>query len=260
MSEDEATEPELAEPLIGALRGLAVSEDEALEGVMLQGLRRRMGLSEVPARIDRFSVIEERGAGAMGVVYTVHDPRLQRTVALKLGRVAGRTGVERGLREARALARLSHPNVVTVFEAGIHQGRVFVAMELVEGEDLRQWLRRPRRWREVCEVMLAAGRGLAAAHDSGVVHRDFKPENVLVGEPARVADFGLANPRRTASGRRLGPTADRGSMGRPMMTGARRPLGDRPGPAAVLAPWPIWRPSCSVGAGPTRAAISSRFV
>src|SRR5690606_33697183 len=102
---------------------------------------------------------------------------------------------ERLRREARALARLSHPNVVQVYEVDEHEGRTFVAMEYVDGQTLGQWLaERPRPWRAVLQIFLAAGRGLVAAHEAGLVHRDFKPDNVLLGRDGsvRVADFGLA--------------------------------------------------------------------
>ncbi len=175
-----------------ALEDLGSEEDDAVDELMLEGLRSRMGLAQTPLRVDRFTLLEQVGSGGMGVVYAAHDPRLDRRVALKLLRRSGLGGAEQGLREARALARLSHPNVVTVFEAGLHEGQVFVAMELVEGRTLRQWLEQRRPWREICEVLVAAGRGLAAAHAAGIVHRDFKPGNVLLGERTQVADFGLA--------------------------------------------------------------------
>lgn len=152
--------------------------------------------------MGRYVVLERIGAGGMGVVYAAYDPELDRKVALKLLR-PDRTGAaaeehrRRLQREAQAIARLSHPNVVGVFDAGTLGDQVFVAMEFVEGRTLREWLREEKRsWREIVEVFLAAGRGLAAAHDAGLVHRDFKPDNVLLGGDGRVkvADFGLARP------------------------------------------------------------------
>ena len=139
----------------------------------------------------------------MGTVYAAHDPILDRQVALK---VVERDLVElhghddaglRLQREAQVMAKLAHPNVVPVFEVGATHKIVFVAMELVDGVPLGRWLQQtPRTWREVVAVYLQAGRGLAAAHDVGIVHRDFKPENVLVGRDhrVRVLDFGLAMP------------------------------------------------------------------
>ena len=134
----------------------------------------------------------------MGEVYAAYDPELHRNVAIKLLR-AGRNsdsadGRARLMREAQAIARVSHPNVVVVYDAGTFQNRVFVAMELVPGHTLRYWIHeRPRTWPEVLEVFCAAGRGLAAAHERELVHRDFKPDNVMVGADGqpRVMDFGL---------------------------------------------------------------------
>jgi len=149
-------------------------------------------------RIGPYLIVDVIGSGAMGVVYSAFDPRLDRTVAIKMMRAVadeGGTGAPRLLREAQALAQLSHPNVVPVFDVGQHHSAVFLAMELVRGEDLRRWLSRGRRhWREVVGVMLDAGRGLAAAHAAGIVHRDFKPDNVLLDAEgrARITDFGLA--------------------------------------------------------------------
>jgi eukaryotic-like serine/threonine-protein kinase len=150
-------------------------------------------------RIGRFILLGKLGAGGMGVVLSAHDPVLDRKVALKILRPerragGGSQGRERLLREAKAMARLSHPNVVTVHEAGIADDQVYLAMELVEGKTLRAWLaERPRPWREIVRAFLAAGRGLAAAHRAGLVHRDFKPDNVLMADDGRVqvTDFGL---------------------------------------------------------------------
>ena len=133
-----------------------------------------------PAWIGRFLVIEPIGAGGMGQVYAAYDPELDRKVALKLlhGQTGAGDGAERLHQEAQAMARLSHPNVVTVHEIGGHAGRIFIAMELVAGVDLGRWLAaEPRPWRAVLDMFRAAGEGLAAAHDAGIVHRDFKPES-----------------------------------------------------------------------------------
>jgi len=158
--------------------------------------------------VGRYVVLRELGAGGMGVVYAAYDPELDRKVALKLLRASeGGTGTGAGtrtsahgrlLREAKALAQLSHPNVVAVHDVGEHEGRVYLAMEFVEGKTLGSWAKaRRRRWQEVLEVYLAAGRGLAAAHACGLVHRDVKPENLVLGKDGRVRvlDFGLVRLR-----------------------------------------------------------------
>jgi predicted Ser/Thr protein kinase len=158
--------------------------------------RDRGGPIEVDGQVGRYRVVRRLGAGGMGVVYEARDPDLDRDVAVKLLHGEGDEALQRRLlREAQAMARISHRNLVTVYDVGTHRGRVFVAMELVRGQTLRQWLERERRpWPDAVRVFLEAGRGLAAAHAAGVVHRDFKPDNVLVADSGRVlvVDFGLA--------------------------------------------------------------------
>ncbi len=152
------------------------------------------------ARVGRYVVLEREAEGAMGIVYSAHDPELERKVALKIPRPR-RALASRLRREAQALARLQHPNVVAAYDVGTVGDQIFVAMEYVEGETLSAWLARAERpWREVLDRFIDAGRGLAAAHAAGLVHRDFKPDNVLLGADGRVrvADFGLA--RAPASG------------------------------------------------------------
>lgn len=149
------------------------------------------------ASVDRYLVLGILGVGGMGVVYAAHDPDLDRKVALKFVRpeMLGTRGNRRLLREAQSLARLSHPNVVSVFDVGTHGDAVFIAMEHIEGTALDAWLRAERRkWRAILSAFLAAGRGLAAAHAVDLVHRDFKPSNVLVRADGsvKVADFGLS--------------------------------------------------------------------
>jgi tetratricopeptide (TPR) repeat protein len=166
-----------------------------------QARARLFGRPAEPIRLGRFVILSRLGSGGMGVVYEAYDPQLDRKVALKLLRSDAEASApsrpsELGA-EARAMARLSHPNVVTVFDVGEVDGRVYIAMEYVPPPTLRAWLEaEPRGVEAIVAVMLEAGAGLAAAHRAGLVHRDFKPENVVVppGGPVRVMDFGLARP------------------------------------------------------------------
>jgi len=163
------------------------------------------------AMVGRYRLLQCVGRGGMGEVYAAHDPELDRKIAIKIMRAnAVPDGVEaaRMMREARTIARLSHPNLVTVYDVGSADGRVFVAMELIEGDTIAAWLDRRRRPRdEILRVFGLAGRGLAAAHRAGIIHRDFKPQNVMVTPDGavRVMDFGLAALRQTL----LGPNAPR---------------------------------------------------
>ncbi len=167
------------------------------------------------SRVDRYQILGAVGRGGMGEVYAAYHPDLDRRIALKVVGESGAGAPERRarlLREARAIARLSHPNVIAVHDAGTVGDRVYIAMEFVEGETVDAWLRtQPRRWRDVLDVFIAAGRGLAAAHAAGVVHRDFKPQNVMIGRDGsvRVMDFGLARlSEEPADALELGSAAD----------------------------------------------------
>jgi tetratricopeptide (TPR) repeat protein len=156
------------------------------------------------SQVGRYLLLRRLGEGGMGVVYAAYDPDLDRKVALKLLQPDGRTDSEaaraRLLREAQAMARVSHPNVIPVFDVGVWGDQVFLAMELADGGTLSSWLQTEHPWQEVLERFLAAGRGLLAAHEAGLVHRDFKPANVLVTRAGRVyvTDFGLARQVGTA--------------------------------------------------------------
>ncbi|MCA9698738.1 MAG: serine/threonine protein kinase [Myxococcales bacterium] len=157
---------------------------------------------EIPEVIGRYRVRELAGFGAHAFIYAAWDEERERMVAIKLLRDTGMIRPDqrsRFLREAKALSRLDHPNVVHIYEVGVHEGRSFLAMELVEGRSLRAWQKEsPRSTNEILRAYLDAGRGLAAAHAAGLMHRDFKPDNVMVGDDGRVrvADFGLARSTR----------------------------------------------------------------
>jgi serine/threonine protein kinase/tetratricopeptide (TPR) repeat protein len=155
------------------------------------------------------------GRGGMGEVYAAYDPELDRKVAVKLLRVKPGNGVSlaegrtRTLREAQAIARLSHPNVVVVFDVGTFEDKVFIAMEYVEGNTVTYWLQvQQRSWKEILQVFTDAGHGLAAAHDKGLIHRDFKTDNVMVSRDrhVRVMDFGLARQVQEKSAPGAAPT------------------------------------------------------
>ncbi|EDM75916.1 serine/threonine kinase family protein [Plesiocystis pacifica SIR-1] len=159
-----------------------------------------------PIRLGRYSVLRHLGRGGMSTVYRAYDPELDRQVALKLVTIddpRDADGPARLVREARAMAKISHPNVAPVYDVGLVEGAVFIAMELIEGPNLDTWLREcARPWTEVTSMFMQAGRGLLAAHDVGLAHRDFKPDNVMVGPDgrARVLDFGLARPTPPGEG------------------------------------------------------------
>src|SRR5262245_41903110 len=200
------------------------------------------------ASLGRYVVLGLIGRGGMGEVYAAYDPELDRKIAIKLLKVRGGAGADaaaaadgrqRLLREAQAIARLSNPNVVVVHDVGTFGESVFIAMEFVDGHTLGYWLQAATRdWREVLNVYLAAGRGLVAAHAAGLVHRDFKPENVMItttGE-VRVMDFGLAREQRenlpalarqkaTAAGKRAAAIAETIDLADPDATAKLAPGG-----------------------------------
>jgi hypothetical protein len=189
------------EDLIAGLAAARTEQDD-IQGRRLKEsvLKALLGPQEAaPVRIDRFVVIDRIGSGGLGVVYSAYDPELDRKVALKLLQPGSGAEVARArlLREAKVMARLSHPNVLPVYDFGTSDGEVFLVLELVDGTDLRSWLEGRRSWRDVVEMFRGAGRGLASAHAAGVIHRDFKPSNVLIDQhqTPRVMDFGLAGSR-----------------------------------------------------------------
>jgi tRNA A-37 threonylcarbamoyl transferase component Bud32/tetratricopeptide (TPR) repeat protein len=148
--------------------------------------------------VGRYTILAPVGRGGMGEVYAAYDPDLDRKVALKLMHRAARVDLAKGqarlLREARAMAKVSHPNVIRVHDVGTFEDRIFIGMEFIDGTTLQEWLERPRSQREIISVFVAAARALAAAHTKGLVHRDFKPGNVMIARDGsvRVMDFGLA--------------------------------------------------------------------
>ncbi len=188
----------LRSPMAGASQGrLRV----AASGTTLHddelGVSNAEATSFRPSAVGRYTLRSVLGRGGLGVVYAAYDPELDRDVAIKLLREdrAETEAVVRMTREARAMARLSHPNVVQVFDVGAWEGRPYVAMALIDGMTLDRWLESRRPSRSVrWDALIAAGRGLHAVHQAGLVHRDFKPANVLVGfdRDVRVTDFGLA--------------------------------------------------------------------
>ncbi|NVB42479.1 serine/threonine protein kinase [Pseudenhygromyxa sp. WMMC2535] len=175
------------------------------------------GEARVRSTVGRYIILDSIGMGGMGLVCAAYDPKLNRKVALKLLRNASgdetnTSGRSRLFREAQALARLSHPNVVTVHDVDVFEDQVYIAMEFVEGTNLREWLRdAPRPWGAVLDKFIQAGRGLEAAHAAGIIHRDFKPSNVLLSKEGdvRVADFGVAKERpRGADSQRAAPDSE----------------------------------------------------
>ncbi|MBK6920223.1 MAG: protein kinase [Deltaproteobacteria bacterium] len=189
--------------------------------LLARAQNRLLGWDRTPVQIGRYRILAPLGAGGMGMVYEAHDDELDRPVAIKILRrelAPGSSGRQRLLREAQATAKLSHPNVVHVYEVGQSGEQVFMAMELVRGVTLRQWRKQGALgWREIVQMYMRAAEGLIAAHEQGIVHRDFKPDNVLVSRDGRpqIVDFGLAraasdaitvtaeHPAVSASGSRL---------------------------------------------------------
>ncbi|MEM9458036.1 MAG: serine/threonine-protein kinase [Myxococcota bacterium] len=193
-------------------------ENAELEWLLEATRQRLFGASSAPSMIGRYFVIQRLGAGAMGTVYEAFDRMLERRVAVKvLRRHLPSSYAERFVREAQALARVSHPNVVQVYEAAEYEGLTFIAMELVEGRTLEKWCAQDSRpgWRACVEIYLQAGAGLAAAHEQGLVHRDFKPSNIMIDARGRVCvlDFGLARAASESLLPSLDPTESKPELG-----------------------------------------------
>jgi serine/threonine protein kinase len=188
-------------------------------------------------RVGRYHILGAIGRGGMGEVYAAYHPDLDRRIALKVvhaERAADPERQRRLLREAQIIARLNHPNIVTVYDAGIVGDQVFVAMEFVDGHTLDTWVRQSDPcWQDVLDVFVAAARGLAAAHAANVVHRDFKPQNVMIGRDGRVRvmDFGLARPVGEIRPRGVSTGSVGGSIGSTSTT-----VGALVGTPAYMAP------------------------
>jgi len=211
-SSDSGSGPQLIEDFPGAVDTDGAFSPSAITETAGEILIEPAALLPQGAKLGRYVVIDRVGAGGMGVVYSAYDPELDRKVAVKVLRRGAPFGAsqntsekqrDRLMREAQAMAKLSHPNVITVHDVGTFEGQVFLAMEFIDGQTLGEWIKQtPRTWREVLKVFVAAGRGLAAAHAVDLVHRDFKPDNVLIGNDGRVLvmDFGLARPAAGKTG------------------------------------------------------------
>jgi serine/threonine protein kinase len=188
------------------LRAAAQTPGDTARVVDIVAARLFRGHSQQP-KLGRYELLDVLGSGGMGTVYAAYDPVHDRKVAIKVVRdepnEASAAPQARLVREARLATRLQHPNVVTVLEQGLHEGTVYVVMEFIDALPLDCWLSAEQRsWSDILEPFLGAAAGLAAAHAIGIVHRDFKPANVLLGVDgrARVVDFGLARPIVPPSG------------------------------------------------------------
>jgi eukaryotic-like serine/threonine-protein kinase len=184
-------EPESAAPVLG--------ERPAEDAIELEVARARIAnalfATEERIRIGRYQLLQRAGAGGMGVVWSAWDPELDRRVAIKLMHARSAAAREYLLREGQSLAKLSHPNIVPIYDVGTVDDQVYLVIEWIAGVTLRQHGQEPRPIKELLAMYLAAGAGLAAAHQAGIVHRDFKPDNVMLGKDGRVRvlDFGLAH-------------------------------------------------------------------
>jgi tetratricopeptide (TPR) repeat protein/predicted Ser/Thr protein kinase len=187
----------MAAPPRGAVSGASMGEDTERPRGRTPVVQRGFHAREPGSRIEQYVIEEVLGSGGMGVVYAATDTQLGRQVAIKVLRSDSPRDItlaSRLLREAQSMAKLSHPNVVTVYEIGTSEREIFIVMEFVRGSTLKRWLTSPRSPLEILKTFIEAGRGLQAAHRAHIIHRDFKPDNVLIDEEGRVrvTDFGLA--------------------------------------------------------------------
>ncbi|MFY0538877.1 WD40 repeat domain-containing serine/threonine protein kinase [Nannocystis pusilla] len=188
--------------LFGSIRGPYSTDPCGLELALVES---RLVNPDSAPRLGRFILLEPVGRGGMGTVFAAFDPQLERKVAVKI--LHPQHSSDRLLQEAKALAKVEDHNILTIYEVGEHQGRAYIAMELLDGHSLGELQRRQRvPWRRWVQLYSAAGRGLDSAHRAGLVHRDFKPDNVLVARDGRVvvADFGLASEAPTLRDSSLG--------------------------------------------------------
>ena len=234
----------MANALIRKLRGPGEGETRD-DGLSDEG----RAFAVIPERLGRFEIQGELGAGAMGVVYAARDPMLRRDVAIKVlaRRRSSDDALARARREAQAMAQISHPNVVAVYAIGDHEGSLYIAMERIYGQTLAQWQGAERSVEEILQAYRQAGRGLAALHAAGLIHRDFKPANAMIADDGRVRvlDLGLVrelhHPSSSVedSGRASGPRLGSGSttvsnavLGTPAYMSPEQFLGGEVGPAA----------------------------
>jgi hypothetical protein len=186
-----------------------VDEDLLARAVSRSRVAEHLFATKQQVKLGRYHLLERVGAGGMGVVWGAWDPELDRRVAIKLVNATVRVSRDRIVAEGHALAKLSHPNVVPVYDVGVVGDQIYIVMEWVRGENLREYLKQPRSVREIVAIYRAAGEGLSAAHRAGLVHRDFKPDNAVLGQDGRVRvlDFGLARGEVRAAAS-PGPAAD----------------------------------------------------
>ncbi|HET9623953.1 MAG TPA: protein kinase [Kofleriaceae bacterium] len=239
-----------------ALMATAMPQSAAREPDELDKLKpRRLLAPNLSGRtLDRYTLLERIGVGAMGVVYRADDVGLGRRVALKLLHQPDEALTERLVREARSMAQVNHPHVVAVYDVGVADGMTYIAMELVPGMSLRAWQKAPHKEAEIVQAYIEAGRGLAAAHAAGIVHRDFKPDNCLIGndghgQRVKVTDFGLAaarvaearpvveaKPRRKARKTGGPPPSEAPAQAKPVRESSLTASGSVLGTPAYMAP------------------------
>ncbi len=180
-----------------------MSDRDLIDELLQAKVKSQLFGGEHAPRLGRLVILEALGSGGMGTVFSAYDPRLDRKVAVKLVRGRGDSS-ERVLREARVLGKLNHPNVVAIYDATETDGVISIVMELGPGESLRRWIGEKKSWREVLIVMRQVAQGLVAAHGAGIIHRDIKPDNIVIGpDRARLVDFGLASATSSTDGDEL---------------------------------------------------------